>query len=73
MTIESAATFLVCVILLGCGFIVLIGVILLINNMLHRYWKDLHWNLPESMRGQRYHHEQELTVDRSQEPKLDSK
>ena len=71
MTIESAATFLVCVILLGCGFIVLIGVILLINNMLHRYWKDLHWNLPETMRPMRYveHH----NLDRSQEPPLDRK
>ena len=73
MTVESAATFLVCVILLGCGVIVLVGVILLINNMLHRYWKDLHWNLPESMRPMRYaeHHEQSL--DRSQEPPLDRK
>jgi len=68
MTIESAATFLVCVILLGCGVTVLMGVILLINNLLHRYWKDLNWNLPESMRGMR-----EPTVDRSQEPPLDKK
>ena len=73
MTIESAATFLVCVILLGCGVTVLMGVILLINNLLHRYWKDLNWNLPESMRGMRYHYEQEPTVDRSQEPPLDKK
>jgi hypothetical protein len=73
MTIESAATFLVCVILLGCGIIVLIGIVLLINNLLHRYWKDLNWNLPESMRGMRYHYEQEPTVDRSQEPPLDKK
>ena len=71
MTIESAATFLVCTILLGCGFAVLTGTILLINNMLYRYWKDLHWNLPESMRGQRYYQEQQL--DKSQEPQLDQK
>ena len=68
MTIEHAATFLVCVILLGCGITVMVGVILLINNMLHRYWKDLNWNLPESMRGHRYHHEPEL--DKSQDPPL---
>jgi hypothetical protein len=71
MTVESAATFLVCVILLGCGVIVLVGVILLVNNMLHRYWKDLNWNLPDSMRGMRYHHEQQL--DKSQEPHLHQK
>jgi len=68
MTIEHAATFLVCVILLGCGVTVLVGVVLLVNNLLHRYWKDLNWNLPESMRGMR-----EPTVDRSQEPPLDKK
>jgi hypothetical protein len=69
MTVESAATFLVCVILLGCGFIVLVGIILLINNMLHRYWKDLNWNLPESMRPMRYADPHE--VDKTQEPSLD--
>jgi len=70
MTIESAATFLVCVILLGCGIMVLVSVVLLINNMLHRYWKDLNWDLPAAMRGQRYYHEQ---LDRSQEPHLGQK
>ena len=66
MGIESAATFLVCTILLGCGVIVLVGVILLVNNLLHRYWKDLHWNLPESMQSIRY-----VEVDKTKEPSLD--
>ena len=70
MGIESAATFLVCTILLGCGVIVLVGIVLLINNLLHRYWKDLNWNLPAAMRGQLYYHEQ---LDKSQEPHLDRK
>ena len=73
MTVESAATFLACMILLGCGVIVLIGVILLVNNMLHRYWKDLHWNLSESMRPVQYHYAQEQSLDRSQDPPLDRK
>jgi hypothetical protein len=68
MTVESAATFLVCVILLSCGVIVLVGLVLLVNNLLHRYWKDLHWNLPESMQSVRY-----VAVDKTQEPSLDSK
>jgi hypothetical protein len=72
MGIESAATFLVCVILLGCGVMVLVGIVLLINNLLHRYWKDLNWNLPESMRPMPYHHVQN-NLDRSQEPPLDRK
>ena len=68
MGIESAATFLVCTILLGCGVIVLVGIVLLINNLLHRYWKDLHWNLPDSMQSVRY-----VEVDKTQEPHLDKK
>jgi hypothetical protein len=71
MTIESAATFLVCVILLSCGVIVLVGLVLLVNNLLHRYCKDLNWNLPESMRGVQYYQEQSL--DKTQEPRLDNK
>ena len=70
MTIEHAATFLVCIILLGCGIIVLAGVILLVNNLLHRYWKNLNWGLPESMRAMHY---VEPSVDKTQEPHLDSK
>ena len=73
MGIESAATFLVCTILLGCGVIVCVGIVLLVNNMLHRYWKDLHWNLPEALRGMPYHREQDHNLDRSQEPPLDRK
>jgi len=68
MTIESAATFLVCVILLSCGIIVLVGLVLLVNNLLHRYWNDLNWNLPESMQSIRY-----VEVDKTKEPSLDSK
>ena len=68
MTIESAATFLVCVILLSSGIIVLVGLVLLINNLLHRYWKNLNWNLPESMQSIRY-----VEVDKTKEPSLDSK
>ena len=68
MTIESAATFLVCVILLSCGIIVLVGLVLLVNNLLHRYWKDLDWNLPESMQSIRY-----VEVDKTKEPSLDHK
>ena len=71
MGIESAATFLICTILLGCGAVVFVGVILLINNMLHRYWKDLNWNLPDALRPPRYAEPPEL--DRSREPPLHGK
>lgn len=71
MTIESAANFLVCTILLGCGLIVAVSVILLINNMIHRYWKTLNWYIPEAMRPVQYVDQAEL--DRSREPPLHGK
>ena len=68
MGIDSAATFLVCTILIGSAVIVLVGMILLINNMLHRYWKTLNWYLPEVLRP--VHYTAQAEIDRSQEPPL---
>lgn len=42
MTIEQAAIFLASSILAGLGFIVVFAVILVINNLLHSYWKPFH-------------------------------
>ena len=41
MTVDQAATFLVGSILTGMGFIVVFGVIIAINNILHKYWKPV--------------------------------
>jgi hypothetical protein len=45
MDIDQASNFLACAILLGTGITVLIGFVLLINNLCHRYWKPM--KLPE--------------------------
>ena len=42
MTMDQAAIFLASSILAGLGFIVVFAVILVINNLLHKYWKPLH-------------------------------
>ena len=41
MTMDQAATFLAGSILTGIGFIVVIGAVIAINNLLHKYWKPV--------------------------------
>ena len=41
MTMDQAAIFLASSILAGLASIIIIGVILVINNLLHKYWKSL--------------------------------
>jgi hypothetical protein len=41
MTVESASTFLVSSLLLMIGFIIIVIAIVIINNILHKYWKPL--------------------------------
>ncbi len=40
MTMDQAAIFLASSILAGLASIIIIGVILVINNLLHKYWKS---------------------------------
>ena len=41
MDMDQAAVFLAGSILTGLGFIIMFGVIVIINNILHRYWKPV--------------------------------
>jgi hypothetical protein len=41
MTIESASTFLVGSILVSLGFLVVISVTILVNNLIAKYWKPI--------------------------------
>jgi hypothetical protein len=41
MTIEQAAVFLSASILLSIGAIVLIAMIVIVNNIFHKYWKPI--------------------------------
>ena len=41
MTMDQAATWLAGSILTALGFIVVIGAVVVINNMLHKYWKPV--------------------------------
>ena len=41
MTMDQAATWLAGSILTALGFIIVIGAVIVINNMLHKYWKPV--------------------------------
>jgi hypothetical protein len=67
MDIDQAAVFLAGSILTALGFIVIVMAAVVINNIIHRYWKSWGWNfLPAYMQR-----EQETVVH--EEPKLDKK
>ena len=44
MDMDQAAVFLAGSILTGLGFLIWIGIILLVNNLVHTYWKSWGWN-----------------------------
>jgi hypothetical protein len=63
MDMDQAAVFLAGSILTALGFLVVIAAIVVVNNILHKYWKPVRiftsdsWNLNPP---QRFAHEEEL-------------
>lgn len=45
MNIEQASNFLIGSILVGVGFIVLVAAIVVINNILSRYWRPVNFGM----------------------------
>ena len=45
MDMDQAAVFLAGSILTGLGFIIIIATAVVINNIIHKYWKSFGWNL----------------------------
>ena len=43
MSMDQAAMFLAGSIITGLGFIIVFIVIVIINNILHQYWKPIKW------------------------------
>ena len=44
MDMDQAAVFLAGSILTALGFLVVIAAIVIVNNIIHRWWKPLGWN-----------------------------
>lgn len=51
MSIEQAATWFSGSILVTLGFLVIIAGIIVVNNLLHRYWKPVKIFTPDSWKG----------------------
>lgn len=51
MTIEQASNFFVGSILTMLGFIVVIAGIVVINNLIHKYWKPVNLFTPDSWKA----------------------
>ena len=64
MDIDQAATFLAGSILTALGFIVIVIAAVIINNIIHKYWKSFGWKFFPAF------FEREMTY---QEPTLDKK
>jgi hypothetical protein len=45
MDIDQAAVFLAGSILTGLGFIIIVITAVIINNIIHKFWKSFGWNL----------------------------
>jgi hypothetical protein len=74
MDMDSAAVFLAASILTMMGFIVIVIGLIVINNLISKYWKDLGWfNSWKLIHGEppRFVTQEEAKeLDKTQEPKL---
>ena len=69
MDIDQAAVFLAGTILTALGFIVIVIAAVVINNIIHKYWKSFGWNLlPMYMQK-----EEQVIEDPKLEPKIERK
>ena len=51
MDMDQAAVFLAGSILTALGFLVIIGAVVIVNNILHKYWKPVKIFSPDSWKG----------------------
>jgi hypothetical protein len=65
MDIDQAAVFLAGTILTALGFVIIVIAAVVINNIIHKYWKSFGWNLLPL-----YMQKQEPVIE---EPKMERK
>ena len=79
MDMDQAAVFLAGSVLTALGFVSLVIAVVVVNNILHKYWKPVRiftadsWNLGPPA-GTRFAEPHEIQgIDKSQDPPLDKK
>jgi hypothetical protein len=51
MDMDQSAVFLAGAILTALGFLVVIGAIIIVNNLIHKYWKPVNIFTPDSWKA----------------------
>ena len=70
MTMDQAAVFLAGSILTMVGLIVLVAGAVIINNIIHKYWKSFGWTFMPSWSQDPVRFLEPEEVDKSREPKV---
>jgi hypothetical protein len=71
---DQAAVFLAASVLTAMGFIIWVIAVVVVNNIIAKYWKNLNWSMMDSLKmpPTRFAEPHELVpVKEVQEPKLD--
>ena len=66
MNIEQASTFLVGSILTTMGYVVIIGAVIFVNNILHKYWKPVKIFTPDSWKAFHPPTQEQLILEKAQ-------
>lgn len=73
MDMDQSAVFLAGSILTALGFIVFVIAIVIVNNIIHRWWKPLGWNFGILSAPSRFATPEELEQAPKIEPVIDKK
>jgi hypothetical protein len=73
MDMDQSAVFLAGSILTALGFIVFVIAIVIVNNIIHRWWKPLGWNFGILSAPTRFATPEELEQPPKIEPVIDKK
>ena len=70
MDMDQAAVFLAGSVLTMSGLIVLVAGAVVINNIIHKYWKSFGWKFFPAWSENSYRFAEPHEVDKSKEPKV---
>jgi hypothetical protein len=73
MDMDQAAVFLAGSILTALGFVVFVIAVVIVNNIIHRWWKPLGWNFGWMAAPTRFATPEELEQPPKIEPVIDNK
>ena len=73
MDMDQAAVFLAGSILTALGFVVFVIAVVVVNNIIHRWWKPLGWNFGWMAAPTRFATPEELEQPPKIEPVIDNK